>query len=810
MKYGDFSEDGREFIIKDPDTPRPWINYLTNDDYCAVISHTAGGYSFYKDCRAHRLTRWAPENWHFDRPGRYIYLKDLTPGMPPKDNIWSATCQPIRAKYDFFECRHGFGYTAITSEKRGIRTEITYFVPPDDTCEAWLVKITNLSKKTRRLEAYPYVEWLIGDYHEELRYRNIMNLYNRVWFDKKSGAILAKKTAVWKDMGIKKFPFLLFLSSSLPAKGYATRKDLFLGRYNTEQNPEMLYGTFKNVRFSSGEDSVGVLRHSLKLLPGKTKTFTVILGEAKAGSQTKRIISKYKNVSAAEKELIKAKKLWEKRVCDNIFIKTPDKDLDTLINAWIKYQVYVCNFWSRSPSFYHEGAGGRGYRDSNQDSEAIVSINHELTEERILKLASLVRRDGTSAPGWNEISGSAGHRPNKDHQIWLTMTVAAYIKETGDKNILFRKMPYLKDNWIDGWHIDPDYKSGPAIDGCGTLAEHLERNLDYCFNDTGRRGLPKIGHADWNDAIDAAGIKLKGESVWLAEALVRSLLIYSEMMMLIGKKDKAVDYLKKAREMAKRINRCWDGRWYQRGFTDDGSAYGSSKNREGKIYINTQSWAILAGVADEEKTKKIIKSVDKYLDGPHGIALFYPAYTRYEKKLGRISMFSEGTKENAAVFCHAALFYITAILGVGEGDRAYDALKKIMPNCQKDYELYKTEPYVFAEYLVGPQHPYLYGEGAFTWITGTAGWVFTAVTEFMLGARRHYNGLLIDPCIPRKWKKCSITRPFRGTRYHIEILNPKGVQKGVKEIRVDGKLIKGNIIKPSGKKDCSVTVIMGD
>lgn len=809
MKYGHFSEDGKEFIITDPDTPRPWINYLTNEKYCAVISQTAGGYSFYKDCRVHRMTRWAPENLHFDRPGKYIYVKDLTAGKN-KPKVWSATYRPVREKYDYFECRHGLGYTVITSEYNGVRCEITYFVPREDTCEVWLVKITNKSKGVKNLEVYPYVEWLIGEYHEELRYRNIMNLYTRAWFDKAKNAIFAKKTAIWKNMAIQEFPFLLFMASSLPVIGFATRKDRFLGKYNTEEKPAMLFGEFKNTPFSSGEDSVGVTRHRITLAPAGTKTFAVTLGQALNGREAARLLSKYKNVKKCAEELKRVKSLWHERICENISVDTPDSNFNVMANIWMKYQLYICNLWSRSPSFYHEGSGGRGYRDSCQDAESIASINHELTHERILKLASLIRREGTSAPGWSEISGPAEHRPNKDHQIWLTMTVAAYIKETGNKNILFNRVPYLKDKWLDGWYIDPKHRGGSREDGQGPLYEHLERNLNYCFYDVGERGLPKIGHADWNDAIDAAGIKLKGESMWLAVALVRSLKTFAEMMDVIGKSAKAAEFRRKAETMSKRVNRYWDGDWYVRGFTDDGTVYGSKRDSEGKIYINPQAWALMAGVADKEKTRKIIKSVERYLNGEHGIALFYPAYTKYNRKLGRISMFSEGTKENAAVFCHAAMFHIVALLMYGESEKAYNALKKIMPNCQKDYELYKTEPYVFAEYLIGPQHPYRYGEGAFTWVTGTAGWAFMAVTEHMLGARRDYEGLRIDPCIPPSWKRCSVKRPFRGTIFNIEILNPEGVEKGIKKIYLDGKEIDGNLIVPAGrKKESDVRVIMG-
>jgi len=805
MKYGHFSSDGKEYIVTDPNTPRPWINYLTNEHYCCILSHCAGGYSFLKDCRSNRITRWAPENYHFDRPGKYLYIKD-------GKKAWSATYRPLRVPLKSYQCRHGLGYTTIEASNNGVSSSITYFVPENDPCEIWLVKLTNDSKKEKTLELYPYVEFLIGDYHEELRYRNIMNLYNIVKYDKTHKAILGKKTATWKGMNIQPYETLVFFGSSLAVKGCCTQKDVFLGRYNTEERPEaVLKGDFKNFEVCSGEDAIGCFKHVVKLKPGQTKEFTICLGEAQGLPEISKLFGKYRDVKLAQKQLQATKDLWEKRIVDNIWVHTPDKDFDTIYNIWVKYQVYICNLWSRSPSFFHEGSGGRGYRDTCQDSESICSINSELTRKRILKVASLIRRDGTCAPGWSETAGPHKFRPNKDHQIWLTATVSSYVKETGDKDFLLEYVPYLKDQWIMGWDENADYKGGAQTDGEGTLFEHLEANLRFCFNDVGEKGLPRIGHADWNDAIDEAGIKHKGESVWLAQALVRSLKILAEMCELLGEENKQKEYLQMAKAMDERINSVgWDGAWYVRGFDDQGQAYGTKQDKEGKIFLNSQSWAILAGVAREERLKTVLASVDKYLNGKHGLALFYPAFTSWVKRLGRISMFSEGTKENAAVFCHAATFMGVAYAQCGCGNKAYEAVQKIMPNAQKDMNLYKTEPYVFCEYLVGPQNPYRYGEGAFTWITGASGWNFMLATEWILGARRDYDGLRIDPCIPKKWKKCSIRRPFRGDVYDIEILNPNAKEHGVKSLHVDGEEIYGNVITPVGDgRVHKVKVVMG-
>ncbi len=806
-KYGHFSKEGTEFIIKKPVLPRPWINYLTNENYCAIISQSGAGYSFYKDCRSHRVLRWHPENYHQDRPGRYIFIYD-------KDvrKYFSLTYQPTRIKPQKFQARHGLGYTTIETKNLGLNSEITYFVPEKDTLEVWKVKLTNQTQKIKNLIIYPYIEWLMGDYHEELVNRNIMNLYNRFYYDPKTKSILAKKTAFWRDLNIQPFKYTAFLGSSLPPIGYATGKDIFLGKFNNEENPQTVKeGKIIKNGLCSGEDGVGVLIHTLKLLPGESKEFVIVLGQTENKQKAKELLLKYKNLPTATTELERVKKLWRSRILDNIIIDTPDKDFNLMMNIWVKYQLYICNLWSRSPSFFHEGSGGRGYRDSCQDADGIMSINTNYARRKIETIVSLIRRDGTTAPGWSDTTGPGRHRPNKDHPVWLTYTVASYIKETGDKKFLLKKFPYLKDRWIGGWSIDQNWRKGAVKDGQGTLFEHLERNLNFTFKDAGRRGLPLIGHADWNDGIDAAGIKLKGESVWLAQALVRSYKTLAELAGLIGKDKKVGEFLKRADIMKDRINKVgWDGNWYARGFTDYDTVYGSAKNREGKIFLNTQSWAVLAGVADKEREKKLLKNVDKYLDGKHGYALFYPAYSSYDHKLGRMTMFSEGTKENAAVFCHAATFMIAADCVAGRGNKAYQSMRKIMPNVQEDYELYKTEPYVYAEYLVGPEHPYLYGEGAFSWITGTAGWTFMAATEYLVGVKKDYEGLRIDPCLPSHWKKVRIKRSFRNAVYDIEIDNRSGIEKGIRQIYLDGKKLEGNLIKPKPKgKTYQVKVIMG-
>ncbi len=805
-KYGHFSKDAKEFIITNPNTPRPWINYLTNGTYCALVSQTAAGFSFFRDFKTNRILRWNQANVHFDRPGRYIFIKDKD-----TQKAWSANWQPIRAKYSKFECRHSLGYTKIFQKNHGIENRITYFIPEAESLEVWLVKIKNTTNKKRNLSVFAYCEWMLGDYRHELIRQTIMELYNRVYFDKKKKAIIAYRTAEWEPFAIKEYKHRNFLSWSLPVKSFDCQKDAFVGRYNTEENPQAV---FKGKCINStccGEDAIGAMQTDIILGPGEEKEFVVVLGRAKEEKYIVPALKKYLKISIAKKVLAKTKTLWDKRL-GNMWVQTPDKDFNNLVNIWLKYQLYMTCFWGRDVSFYHEGTyGGRGYRDNCQDAEGILSLNSKIALDKIRTLARLIRRDGTNARGWSDTFGPFSHKAVKDNPMWLTSTVAAYIKETGNMEILKEKMPYLKDKWRDGsTREDIKWKKGAIEDGKGSLFEHLYKQLQFTYHDTGSHGFPLIDHCDWNDGLDAVGIKGKGESVWIAIGLVRSLKLLSEMALLIGKKKEAKELKRKAQNLSCHINKKgWDKEWYIRGFKDDGSPFGTHKDKQARVWLNSQAWAIMADLVPAKRLPLVLKAMDKYLENAHGRDLFWPAYTKYDSSIGRATMFSPGTKENAAIFNHVVAFSLVADCMTGRGDNAYKVLSKVMPNKQRDIELYKAEPYVFSEYLIGSGHPYLCGEGNFHWMTGTAAWMYIVATEWILGIRREYDGLLIDPCLPSSWKKARIIRKFRGTKYIIEIENKKGVSKGVKAIYLDGEKLKSNLIKPKiGRKECKVKVVM--
>ena len=795
MKLGDFSRDGYEYIIRKPLLPAPWVNFLTNERYCAVISHTGGGYSFYRDPKTDRLLYWVGRDLWRDRPGRYVFVRDMESGK-----VFSITWQPLMQELDRFETRVGLGYQVISSEFAGIEGTITYFVPREDPCEIWRVTIRNRTRRRRKLRLFSYLEWMLGD-NVEMNFHNIAILYNRAWFDRGANAIFAKKTllfgqAVYEQLPVYGNPLVAFIGSSEKVTGWDCHKHVFLGPYNDETKPESVFSGKCNQSVCEGNEAVGVLQHDLTLPPGGERTIVFVVGETEGEEKALELLGRYRDLRNVDLELQEVKKFWSERT-ERVKINTPDRYFNFMFNIWTKYQLYICNYWSRSPSYYHEGQGGRGYRDSCQDAQSLLPIDPEHSREKLMKIASLIRRDGTCAPGWSDTYGPFPQKPYKDHPTWFAPAVAAYVKETGDVGILSERVPWLKDAWRNGGERrDPNWHMGAIEDGDGTVFEHILAQLNYTYSDTGEHGLPRIGEADWNDALDMVGRKGRGESVWLGMALVRSMRIGAELADLMGKEDTARDLRERAEVMAKRINDVgWDGEWYLRGFTDDGEPFGSSKNEEGKIYLNPQSWSILSGVVTRERLPKVLKSVDTLLEGKNGLALLYPAYTKTDTRIGRITAFARGTKENAAIFCHANTFTIAADCMVGRGDVAYRRMCKIMP-CRQDPMRYKAEPYVFAEYLIGPEHPYEAGRGAYTWVTGTAGWSFMVANQYMMGVRPDYKGLTIDPCLPSKWRRCSIVRPFRGALYEINIENPEGVQRGVEEITVDGKKIDGNTIAP--------------
>jgi len=782
-KYGYFSGDRKEFIITTPRLPKPWINYLYNEKYCAIVSHTGGGYSFEQDCRTKRITAWNPDNLFTDRPGRYVFLRDNE-----NRKYWSINWQPICPETQDFQCIHGLGYTVISSTVNKIRGQITYFVPLKGSLEIWKIKISNESKKKRDLSLFSVVELIINDFQVESLFKNIFAMHNRAWFDKKLQAIISAKNS-WGWEGV--YPYRTYFGANFEVHRWETRRESFYGIPILPSRPKaVIEGRCANIE-NLGENMVSALQHNFTIKPEEEKNFVILLVHTKERELAKKLLTKYRSLLAVDKALQEVKTFWDK-VINTVKVKTPDEDFDRLVNIWLKYQLYTTNAWSRSPSYYHEGTGGRGYRDSCQDAEGILSLDSAHAKNKLRKIAILHAREGYCASGWSDDYGPFKDAPRADHPVWFTYAVAEYVKETGDINFLNEKA-----KWLDG--------------GEGTIFEHCLANINYLWTHRGQHGLSLIGAADWNDAIDSAGDKGRGESVWLGIAFHRTLLYAARLAGILGKKDIEKDLLNRADEIRRIVNgpAGWNGRWFKTGYTDEGDPFGSIENKEGRIHINSQTWAVLSEICDTEKQREVMSMVDKYCDSAHGPVLLAPPYRKIDPSIGRITKFTPGMKENGAIFCHATAFKIVADCMLGRGNKAYESFCKINPMTQ-NIDVYKAEPYVFAEYLIGPSHPYRFGEGAYTWLTGTAAWIYLVATEWILGARRDFEGLRIDPCLPEHWEKCWIERPFRNAIYRIKIENPKHVEKGVKEIYVDGEKVNGNIIKPHADgKIHEVRVIMG-
>ena len=787
MQYGHFSADGREYIVTRPNTPRPWFNYLFNDVYHSLISQTGGGFSYYRDPKYYRYHRY--DHLSSDRPGRYVYLKE-----PSTGKVWSLNWQPSRKALSKWECRHGLGYTKIQATENGIEASATYFVAKEAPVELWLVSLKNVSRAKKTVQAYPFVELVAGDVALETHYRNILCLYNEGTYDAANKAIVAFKHPfkTWHKPGYA------FFSASFPVESWECRRESFVGPYGNLGDPPGLKAKKLGKSPVRGEDMVAVLQGTFTLKPGETKEFVVVSGMTEKKEEVPGLIRKFRSLEHSKKEFERVRSYW-KASMESVWIETPDKELDRMINLWGKYQLFAITHW-RGTSHYHGAEGGQGYRDTCQDVEGLLSVDLPTAKAKLERLLFYQYKSGHAVSGYSEIEGSwenqgvAGVIKKADVAVWLPYSVVSYVKETGDTAYLKKEVPFH-----DG--------------GSASVYEHILRAIRYLWSARGQHGLPLIGHADWNDAYDHVGIKGKGESIWLGMAVVRACRQVQELAGFIKDRAVAEEMRIKAEEMTRIVNKeGWEDEWYLAAFNDTGRKIGSKENKEGKVPLNSQTWAILSGVVSPERLPKILDKIDHTLDTPYGPALFLPSYTEFNPGIGRVSSFAAGTKENAAVFSHACAFKVVADCTIKRGEQAYDTFSKLIPTskAKSDHDKYKVEPYVWAEYVIGPGSKDRFGEGAFTWNTGTTPWMFNAATEWILGARREFSGLLIDPCIPKRWKQARIRRPFRGAVYDITVRNPEGVNSGVVRITVDGKEQATPLIRPHGDgKTHRVEVVLG-
>lgn len=782
MKYGYFDETNKEYVITRPDTPSPWINYLGMDEYCAMISNTAGGYSFHKDPRDKRILRYRYNNVPCDRPGRYIYIRDEEAA-----DFWSCTWQPVLKDLSQFkyECRHGLGYTTIGAEYNEIKSELTYVVPLKQNLELWILRLRNLSKRERQLSIFSYAEFCLWQaIADSTDFQYTLNIANCACED----GIIYHLTNYYPKVQPSS---LAYFGTSVSVKGFDCDREKFIGPYRSESNPLAVEQGESFNSVAAGGNPIGSHSLSLKLKGEAEEAIVFVLGAGDNKPSSRNLVKRFSSLETAQNELDKIKANW-KDYLGRLSVKSPDEELNTMVNTWNAYQARTTFNWSRSASYYESGIGrGMGFRDSNQDCLGVLHTVPERVRQRIIDLAKNQFKSGNSYHQYFPLTKKGDKTGYSDDHLWLILSTASYIKESGDTGFLSERIPF-------------------ADSGKDTLYKHLVNAIGYSFKNLGAHNLPLMGYADWNDCLNNMGPG--AESVWVGEFLCFSLKELARLAAFINKKEDSRRFLRLALKMQETINRvAWDGDWYVRAFDTKGRPVGASACKEGgKIYLNTQSWAVLADIAPRERLVKCMDMVKKRLDSEYGVMLLSPPYKTFYPYIGAIGTFAQGLKENGGIFCHANPWVMIAETMLGRADYAFDYYKKIAPTTyNKLADTHITEPYIYSQFIAGKDSAE-FGRARNSWLTGSATWNFIAATWYILGLRPEYEGLAVSPCIPKEWDEFKVSRYFRGLTYDIKVNNPKHVSSGVESVYVNGKKIQGNILpKVKAGATLKVEITMG-
>lgn len=824
MKFGHFDDKNREYVITSPRTPYPWINYLGTQGFFSLISNTAGGYSFYKDARLRRITRYRYNNVPIDMGGRYFYIKD-------GDTIWNPGWSPVKTELDSYECRHGMGYTIITGRKNGLKAEATFFVPQNYDGEVQQLVLTNESGSAKTFKLWSFAEWCLWDAQDDCTnfQRNFSTGRVEV-----VGSTIYHKTE-YRD----RRDHFAFYTVNDSIDGYDTDRDSFIGLYNGFHNPQAVLDGKANNSFADGWSPIASHYKEITLAAGESKTLVFILGYVEMPAAEKfeadgKTINKVKSNAMIEKYntpekvaagLAELRETWDK-LLGILNVDTPDDKVNRMVNIWNQYQCMVTFNLSRSASYFESGIGrGMGFRDSNQDVLGFVHQIPDRARERIIDIASTQFPDGGCYHQYQPLTkkGNADIGGDfSDDPLWLILSVSAYIKETGDWSILDEMVPYDNDMSV-----------------AQPMLEHLKVSFYHIVNNLGPHGLPLAMRADWNDCInlscysDTPGesfqtytnpkFKAEGGYSKVAEsAFVGALFTYAgpnyvQILNHLGKTDEAakaqaeIDKMKKAM-----MDSAWDGDWFLRAYDAEGKKMGSKECEEGQIFIEPQGFAIMSDI-DAEASKKTLKAIDERLNTQYGLVLNNPAFTKYYIQYGEISTYPGGYKENAGIFTHNNAWIICAAAYAGEGDQAFKYYSEIAPAfTEETSDIHKTEPYVYGQMIggkdagadIGKQGDN-FGQGKNSWLTGTAAWNMVAISQYILGIAADFDGLKIDPSIPHEWDGMKATRQFRGATYDITVKNPNHVCKGVKSMTVDGKAVDGNVIPVMDGGKHTVEVVLG-
>ena len=792
-RFGHFDDDNKEYVITEPKLPWPWINYLGNTDFFSLISNSAGGYSFFRDAKFRRITRYRYNGVPMDAGGRYFYIADTKTGV-----TWNPGWKPCKTPLDLYECRHGLNYTIIKGSKDSIQAETLFFVPENAPCEITRLTLTNNDSAPRRIKLWSFQEWCLWNAQTDMEnfQRNFSTGEVEIEND---GQTLYHKTEYKERRN-----HYAFYHVNRSVNGFDTDRETFLGLYNGFDDPDAVREGQSFNSVAHGWSPIASHFIEIELLPGQSETLIFILGYIENGDDEKweskgvinkrkahELISRFDTVEKVDNAFGALKAMWNS-LLNTFTVDSGDARLDRMVNIWNQYQCMITFCFSRSASFFESGIGrGMGFRDSNQDLVGFVHLIPERARQRIIDIASTQFADGSCYHQYQPLTKRGNNDIGSgfnDDPMWLVFGTSAYIRETGDMSILDEQVPF-------------DNEPGSEV----SLMEHLKVSFNHVTDNLGPHGLPLIGRADWNDCLNLNCFSndpnesfqttenksegSKAESLMIAGQFVVYGREYAELCRLradTAEAERADAMVYRMTEAIKKYG--WDGEWFLRAYDYFGNPVGSRTNAEGSIFIESQGWCAMAGVGkDEGMVEKALDSVGERLACEHGIVLNNPAFTEYVVNYGEISTYPAGYKENAGIFAHNNPWIIIGETVIGRGERAWDYYRRICPAYveENDQALHKVEPYVYSQMTAG-KDAFRPGEAKNSWLTGTAAWNWYAVTQFILGIRPDYNGLTIDPCIPAAWNGFKVVRHFRGAEYNIEVRNPSHVNKGVASVTVNG------------------------
>ena len=785
--YGHFAAGGAEYVITDPRTPRPWVNVIANPRVGLVVSQTGSGLSWIDNSQLAVVTRWR-QDLADDRSGRFLYLWDLD---DEEDGaVWSLAPAPCWPAYDRFACRHGLGTTVFETEHRGVRAAWTLAVGETETVELWRVRLEELSGRPRRLALVAFLEWNCGV--SPAPRREFQKLFLETAFAAEGGVITAG-SHMWDVPGGRRghwnrdFPYWSAFAAAQGVSAAEGDKAAFLGRGEGWRRPAALRaGARWAGSFGRHGDPVAVLRSDVELPAGGAVDGGFVLATAAGRDEASGLARRFADPAAMDTSLAGVREGW-RRLLAGHRLETPSPSLDPLLNDWLRYQAIAARLWGRAG--YYQQSGAYGFRDQLQDSQLWLTIDPERCREQLRLHAGHQFADGSVHHWWHPLTEQGHVTRMSDDLLWLAFVAASYLKETGDFTVLDDPAPYLDD---------PEPRP---------LLDHVERAFARVFERTSPRGLPYIGGGDWNDGLSALGLEERGESVWLAQFLAGLCADWSEVHRRLAARRAASPEVRAAGEARARAlgerraalvaaveEHAWDGAWYRRATRDDGSWIGAAENRYGRIFLNPQTWAILAGVASPERAARCLAAVEEHLVTEAGALLLAPAWEEPDETVGYITRYAPGLRENGGVYTHAAVWAIAAAAKLRNAPLVGHLLAAIDP-AAKDPERYWAEPYVLPGNVDGPASPH-HGRAGWTWYTGSAAWLPRVVSEWVLGVRPTWDGLLFDPCLPPGWERAAMRRPWRGATLEITIERDAALASGGVSIEPDGWPHEGNLLAP--------------